>query len=76
MISIKKLLKTPRIDVTGVESELKKVFPYVYHSYTGEPLFNFRIFCRDKYQALRLIILFGWSERENQWVFEPVKVRK
>lgn len=69
----KLLYDTPGISAVTVEQTLEKIFFRVVTEYRNEILFNYQIRCQDEFFRTRLIIRFGWSDRKNGWIFEPLK---
>ena len=70
----KLLYRTPHVDATTVQMALERVFPIVRAEYRNEPFFFYQLRCCDETGRARLIIRFGWSHREGEWYFEPIKV--
>lgn len=63
---------TPGVTPPRVKQALEQVFPQVDTEYRGELFFNYQFRCSNE-QRTRLIVRYGWSDRENGWVFEALK---
>lgn len=72
-LNLDKLLYNPTTNPLTVQLALQTQFE-VETTPRNEPLFNWQMLCKTNGE-LKLIIRYGWSERKEQWYFEPLSKR-
>ena len=72
-LNLNRLLRTSNLNPSHVQMALSYRFTVTVER-RNEHLFNFQLRCTDDDdERTRLIVIYGYSVRENRWFFEPIK---